>query len=91
MDQTKYRLAMCFRIVFPELTELEIFDASHASVAAWDSIASITLVNVIEEEFKFDVEFEVLAELTSFDRILEYLNQQSASCGQAKNSLHSAS
>ena len=87
MNQTKHRLGMCFQTVFPELTESEVFDASHASVAAWDSIASITLVSVIEEEFKIEVEFEVLAELTSFDRMLEYLNQHSESLSEAKNSL----
>jgi acyl carrier protein len=76
---------MCFQTVFPELTESEIFDASHASVAAWDSIASITLVNVIEEEFNIEVDFEVLAELTSFDRMLDYLNQHSVSLSEAEN------
>ena len=78
MDDTKQKLVNCFRIVFPDLSDEEICRASHERLRAWDSVAAITLVNVIEEEFAATVEFEALAELTSFDLFLQYLEHQLA-------------
>jgi len=76
MDQIKNRLAKCFQIVFPDLPASEIPDASQSSLAAWDSIASITLVNVIEEEFEIQMDLDRLADLDSFQKILDYLGQE---------------
>ena len=45
---------------------------------AWDSIAAITLVNVIEEEFQIQIDFDLLGELDSFERIEKYIEQQKA-------------
>jgi acyl carrier protein len=73
MDVIAKRLVSCFKIVFPALPESEIPNASSAFVAAWDSLAAITLLNVIEEEFGVQVNFDLLAELDSFDRLHEYL------------------
>jgi acyl carrier protein len=78
IDNTKQRLAKCFATVFPELSHEGIYAASQATVPAWDSIAAITLVNVIEEEFNIQMDFEDLESLTSFDRILAYLQQTHA-------------
>jgi len=64
----------CFEIVFPQLERAEIPEASQANVTAWDSIAAITLVNVIEDEFGFTMDLEALPELYSFERILAYVN-----------------
>jgi acyl carrier protein len=60
-------------MVFPDLPEAEIPAATQASVAAWDSVAAITLVNVIEDEFGIQVDFDLLADLDSFGRIHEYV------------------
>jgi acyl carrier protein len=73
MPETKDRLLKCFEIVFPQLERAEIPDASQANVPAWDSIAAITLVNVIEDEFAFTIDLEALPELDSFERILAYI------------------
>ena len=70
------RLTNCFKTVFPDLSETDIQSATQASVPAWDSIAAITLVNVIEEEFQFQMDFDLLGELDSYPRILQYLEQQ---------------
>ena len=72
------RLANCFALVFPELDRDQIYAATTQDVAAWDSIAAITLVTVIDEEFAIAVPFEQLAELTSFELILEYLTGRDA-------------
>jgi acyl carrier protein len=67
------RLTRCFSTVFPDLPVETIPNVSQATLTAWDSIASITLINVIEEEFAISMDFELLPELTSFDRIATYL------------------
>ena len=74
MDKSRERLAQCFRVVFPNLKDNgEIFSATTATVPEWDSVAAIMLVNVLEEEFQIEMDFEVLGDLTSFDLILAYL------------------
>ncbi len=73
MDDITTRLVSCFQTVFPGLPESEIQNASQASVTAWDSVAAITLANVIEEEFGMQVDFDRLGELDSFQRVQEYL------------------
>ena len=76
MDESRERLARCFRLVFPKLKDNPaIYAATQANVQEWDSIAAITLVNVLEEEFHIEVDLEVLGDLTSFDLILDYVRK----------------
>lgn len=76
MEDYRQRLITCFATVFPELSSEEIPRASQASVAGWDSVASITLVNVVEEEFALQIDMEAAGDLVSFDLILDYLQTQ---------------
>jgi acyl carrier protein len=73
MDDVQNRLINCFETVFPDLSVIEITQSSQSTLSAWDSIAVITLVNVIDEEFGFQVDFDRLPELDSYDRILSYI------------------
>ena len=75
----EHRLISCFQTVFPDLPAESIPSATQESVPAWDSIAAITLVNVIEEEFHFQMDFDLLGELDSFERILKYIEEQKVS------------
>ena len=75
MTDTRQRLITCFSAVFPDLTEAKIPSATVSSVQGWDSIAMLNLVNVIEEEFKLEMDFEVIPELDSFAKILDYVEQ----------------
>jgi acyl carrier protein len=70
------RLIACFRAVFPDIPESQVCSASHSSVQSWDSIAAVTLANVIEEEFAIQFDFERIEELDSFDRILAYVRSE---------------
>ena len=74
MNDLRQRLAQCFSLVFPDLKAPEVYAASSSSVAAWDSMAAIILANVIEEEFRVKLDYDVLPELVSFDLILDHLN-----------------
>lgn len=76
MDAIATRLTNCFQIVFPDLAPPEIPAASQSSLAAWDSTAAITLVNVIEDEFAVQIDFDRLADLDSFAKIHAYLSQE---------------
>lgn len=76
MDPITARLTVCFQKVFPDLPEAEIPSASQASVPAWDSVASIALLNVIEEVFEIQADFDRLGDLNSFHSFHEYLSQE---------------
>ena len=76
MDNLRTRLSDCFTTVFPSLDADEVPRAAVSSVAGWDSIATINLVTVIEEEFGFQVPLGDVARLVSFEDILSYLRQQ---------------
>jgi acyl carrier protein len=71
----------CFETVFPELTESEILNSSQESVKAWDSVATITLANVIEDEFHIEMDLDDIADLTTFDRVLKYVESKSTRNG----------
>jgi hypothetical protein len=73
MNDLRQRLAQCFSLVFPDLKVPQVYSASSSSVAEWDSTAAIILANVIEEEFRVKLDYDVLPELVSFDLILDHL------------------
>ncbi len=73
MDETKTRLIKCLETVFPKMPVGEITSATQSSLAAWDSIAAITLLKVIEDEFGITMDLELTEELDSFAKIHEYL------------------
>lgn len=74
-NDTRTRLVKCFAAVFPDLDERDIPRASPASVGSWDSLASVTLVSVLEEEFGVDIPPDDVEHLVSFDLVLDYVQQ----------------
>ena len=78
MNDVQTSLAKCFSAVFPGLTAQEIASASMETVGTWDSVATVTLIAVIEEEFGIQIEPEALERLVSFCSILDYLTELSA-------------
>jgi len=75
MNDLTTRLASCFATVFPHLSHEEILRARQDSVPAWDSMAALTLISVLEEEFQCEIDFELLPELNSFEKIRDYLRE----------------
>jgi acyl carrier protein len=73
MDDHHSRLARCFSAVFPELSADAIDGARPDTVTGWDSIANVTLLAVVEEEFGVEVPPEDIEDLTSFAALLAYL------------------
>jgi acyl carrier protein len=74
MDNTKEKLIKVFETAFPDLSSDRITSATQDSTQSWDSVAAITLMNLIEEDFAIQMDFEDLGELTSFQKILTYVN-----------------
>jgi len=73
MPDLDTRLTRCFRAVFPALTDEAIPRAQRDGVAAWDSLASVMLVRVIEEEFGVTIDFLDLEDLQGFQAMRQYL------------------
>jgi acyl carrier protein len=75
MDEQQRRLVNCFAAVFPELSYEEIIEASSATVKSWDSVAVVTLLTVIEEEFGISIDEDDPTRFDSFQQILAYLHE----------------
>ena len=75
-DEIAQRLARCFRQVFPELNSDQIHLAAQENIAGWDSIAHVTLLGLIGEEFGIEIDFEQFTEATSFAAIVELIRAQ---------------
>ena len=75
MDKTEQQLVKVFETVFPDLSVDQIRVATQSSVSTWDSVAAITLMNVMEEEFNIQIDFDRAAELTTFPEILAYIKE----------------
>jgi acyl carrier protein len=75
MDEIQARLMKCFLAVFPDLTESEVARATSLSVEGWDSLASLTLLTVLEEEFAISIDPESLTEFVSFEGVKAILER----------------
>jgi acyl carrier protein len=75
MDEMEQRLAACFASVLPDLGPEEIRGASASTVASWDSVATVTLLAVVEEEFGISISDEDPARFDSYKNILSYLQE----------------
>jgi acyl carrier protein len=75
MDEIENRLVACFSSVLPEISPEEISQASATSVDSWDSVTTVTLIAVIEEEFGISIGDVEPAKFDSFQNILAFLQQ----------------
>jgi len=78
MADLRSRLIGCLSAVFPALSHEEILRASSATTEAWDSLATATLMALLEEEFEIQVAPEDLERFTSFEDVLAYLQSKQA-------------
>ena len=75
MDEQQRRLVNCFCAVFPELSSHDVIRASAATVPSWDSVAVVTLLSLIEEEFGISIEEDDPTKFDSFSKCLFYLQE----------------
>jgi acyl carrier protein len=67
------RLGACFSKVFPNLTEAERFAASAEGLPQWDSLATLNLIALIEEEFEVSIDPDDFEEPPSFQSFLQQI------------------
>jgi acyl carrier protein len=65
-ERVQKRLSRIFCEVFPALTPAEAPAATMASVAGWDSIATLTLFMQCEADFGIKIGYDRIAETKSF-------------------------
>jgi acyl carrier protein len=76
MDSVEARLVQCFSVIFPNLSEKDLSYAGMETVEDWDSVATVTLINVVEEEFGIQIGLEDMEEMLSFRQFLNYLKNR---------------
>ena len=69
------RLVDCFSVVFPGLSREQIISATQPTTTAWDSLATVNLITLVEEQFKICIPEEQIEELQSFDAFWKFLSQ----------------
>jgi len=70
MDSPTARLVKCFATVFPDLNEEQTLHASAAGLTQWDSLATLNLMALIEEEFGVIIDLDDLED-PSFKSFLQ--------------------
>lgn len=73
MSDLEPRLQQCFITVFPDLALNEVTGAVLDATPQWDSLATVILVTVLEEEFAISIDPVDFSKLTSYRSIAEYL------------------
>jgi len=76
LNEHEDRLVRCFASVFADLSPDQIRTATVDSLPKWDSLASVTLVAVIEQEFGIQIDISDLPQLSSFGSIQKYLGRR---------------
>jgi acyl carrier protein len=76
MDSTTQRLSRCFIAVFPAVDPRQLKAADPGTVDGWDSVATVTLVTVIEEEFHIEIDSDDIEYVLSFSAALDYVNRR---------------
>jgi acyl carrier protein len=76
MSELDVRLSVLFRAAFSSLDEQNVREATRDSLAKWDSIAAMTLLALIEEEFGEQFDLEEAAGWTSYAQIKETLEKR---------------
>lgn len=75
-DDVRERMLGCFEAVFPAVPRERLPKMTPETDSAWDSLATATLVAVVEEEFGVEVPLDELPQLTSFDRVVDVVRRQ---------------
>lgn len=75
------RLEKCFSAVFPDLSAEQIREVRADQVAQWDSMATVTLMAVVNEEFGIDLDLDQMEPLTSFETLCQFLEANSPNHG----------
>ena len=76
MDHVRDKLAHCFSLTFPQMDPGQYSAATVENTSGWDSVAQVTLLTLIGEEFGIDIDFEEFEGATSFESLAAQLSRQ---------------
>ena len=76
MDSLQARLIQCFSAVFPQLSDEQIVNADQQSLSEWDSLKTVMLWHLLQEEFQVNIEPEEAEHLISFSDISRLLGHR---------------
>lgn len=76
MAELDDRLIRCVSSVFPNLSEEDIQASDVAQLMEADSLAAVTLVAVLDEEFGLNLDLEGLVKLGSFQALQRHLRER---------------
>lgn len=77
MNPNAARLRACFLRVFPDLTEEETLKARIGDTPEWDSLATVTLFSLIDEEFGINLDLDDFEDGMSFQSLLKAIQESS--------------
>jgi len=66
-------------MVFPVVSEDQMHRASLVETATWDSLASVNLITLIEEEFEIEIPLYAYEQMNSFENIYVYIAERESS------------
>ncbi len=69
------QLTEIFRVVFDLTAEADPKGIRQLTFPKWDSLAHVTLIGAVENEFGLSIDIADSLELTSFEAILVYLEE----------------
>ena len=72
------RVSQCFLNVFPDIAAADLPRASQADLPQWDSVAHVTLLSAICEEFQIELDDDSFESLTSYSLIVDFVESQVA-------------
>jgi acyl carrier protein len=70
MDDIEQRLRACFYVVFPDIHRDAIATVSQEAFPGWDSVAHVTLIAALSEEFGVEFDFEEFAGATTYNKMM---------------------
>lgn len=78
MNTLENRVADCFCAVFPDHSREELLTASRESIPEWDSLAGITLLTLLQQEFHIDIDLTELEHFDSIQAVIDYVAANTA-------------
>lgn len=73
MNDLDARLTTCFVNAFPALDPAAASSATSDTMPDWDSMASITLMTLVQEEFGVDLDLERMEDFNSYEKLRSWL------------------
>lgn len=76
MNEIRSRLIRCFKAALPQVPEGDLTAVRQDSTEGWDSVTTVTLFALIEEEFGIPLDSTNLENLESFSRVYDFLHRR---------------